>query len=101
MTGSGEDSEYAVPLVVGSLIMGVFFGGVGGGVAFPTLGTFLGMTPFVVGLILSANRFTRLVMNTLAGQIIDKRGTQKPMIVGLFLQGRTLATSARRTTSAR
>ncbi|MFB6299264.1 MAG: MFS transporter [Halobacteriales archaeon] len=90
-SGSGA-SEYNVRLVVGSLIAGVFFGGVGGGVAFPTLptlGTILGIAPVVVGFILSANRFTRLVMNTPAGQIIDTVGTRKPMIAGLALQGIT------------
>lgn len=85
-----DDPEYNVPLVVASLIAGVFFGGVGGGVAFPTLptlGAVLGISPFVVGVILSTNRFTRLVMNTPAGQIIDKIGARKPMVIGFFLQG--------------
>jgi MFS family permease len=80
----------SVRYVVGSLVAGVFFGGVGGGVAFPTLptlGPVLGITPLVVGLILSINRFTRLVMNTPAGQILDRVGTRRPMIVGFFLQG--------------
>jgi hypothetical protein len=48
------DQEYDRPVVVGSLIAGVFFGGLGGGVAFPTLpslGTVLGISPFLVGLI--------------------------------------------------
>jgi MFS family permease len=90
MTDADGDSEYNVPLVVGSLIAGVFFGGVGGGVAFPTLpmlGTILGISPFVVGVILSANRFTRLLMNAPAGQIMDTVGTRKPMVFGLLLQG--------------
>nr|WP_231896253.1 hypothetical protein [Haloferax sp. BAB-2207] len=63
--------EPSVEFVAGSLIAGVFFGGVGAGVAFPTLptlGPIIGITPFVVGLILSANRFTRLVVNTPAGR---------------------------------
>jgi len=84
------EAEYNIPLIVGSLILGVFFGGVGGGVAFPTLpilGTVLGISPFVVGVILSMNRFTRLLMNTPAGQIIDRFGTRTPMIVGFVLQG--------------
>lgn len=82
--------DYHVPTIVASLIMGVYFGGVGGGVAFPTLptlGAVLGITPFVVGLILSANRFTRLLMSTPAGQIIDKLGARRPMILGFLLQG--------------
>lgn len=76
--------------VVGSLIIGVFFGGLGGGVAFPTLpalGPVLGITPLFVGLILSMNRFTRLVLNAPAGQILDTMGTRRPMVAGFFLQG--------------
>lgn len=85
-----DQPAYHVPTVVGSLILGVFFGGVGGGVAFPTLptlGTVLGISPFLVGVILSTNRFTRLLINTPAGQVIDKIGTRKPMIIGFILQG--------------
>jgi MFS family permease len=80
----------SVRYVVGSLVAGVFFGGLGGGVAFPTLptlGPVLGISPFLVGVILSLNRFTRLVMNTPAGQILDRIGTRRPMIAGFTLQG--------------
>jgi MFS family permease len=88
--GPDDDGEYHTPAVVGSLVLGVFLGGIGGGVAFPTLptlGTVLGLSPLVVGLILSANRFTRLVMSTPAGQLIDRLSVRKPMIVGFLLQG--------------
>ena len=84
----GEDP--GVRYVVGSLVAGVFFGGVGGGVAFPTiptLGTVLGISAFTVGVILSVNRFTRLVMNTPAGQVLDTVGTRRPMIAGFVVQG--------------
>jgi MFS family permease len=87
LTGREDPS---VRYVVGSLVAGVFFGGLGGGVAFPTLptlGPLLGISPFLVGLILSVNRFTRLVTNTPAGQILDRVGTRRPMIVGFTLQG--------------
>ncbi len=80
----------SVRYVVGSLVAGVFFGGLGGGVAFPTLpslGPLLGISPFLVGMILSLNRFTRVVMNTPAGQILDRVGTRRPMIAGFTLQG--------------
>jgi MFS family permease len=86
---AGPDDP-SVRYVVASLVAGVFFGGVGGGVAFPTLptlGPVLGITPLVVGLILSINRFTRLVMNTPAGQILDRVGTRRPMIAGFVVQG--------------
>ncbi|QZY04086.1 MFS transporter [Halobaculum roseum] len=62
----------------------------GGGVAFPTipaLGSVLGITPLLVGLILSINRFTRLVMSTPAGSILDRMGTRRPMIAGFLVQG--------------
>ena len=84
----GDDP--GVRYVVGSLIAGVFLGGLGGGVAFPTLpslGPILGISPLLVGLILSINRFTRLLMNTPAGQVLDKIGTRRPMIVGFVVQG--------------
>lgn len=85
-----DDEEPSIPVVVGAVIAGVFFGGVGGGVAFPTLpalGPLLGIAPFLVGLILSINRFTRLLMNTPAGQILDRFGTRRPMIIGFIVQG--------------
>jgi len=87
VAGRGDPS---VRYVVASLVAGVFFGGLGGGVAFPTLptlGPLLGISPFVVGLVLSVNRFTRLVMNTPAGQVLDRIGTRRPMIVGFVVQG--------------
>jgi len=83
-------ADPSVRYVVASLVAGVFFGGMGGGVAFPTLptlGPLLGISPFVVGLILSVNRFTRLLMNTPAGQILDRIGTRRPMIAGFVVQG--------------
>ncbi len=89
MNLAGRDDP-GVRYVVGSLVAGVFFGGLGGGVAFPTLptlGPLLGISPFLVGVILSVNRFTRLVMNTPAGQILDRIGTRRPMIAGFTLQG--------------
>jgi len=85
-----ESDDPSVRYVVGSLIAGVFFGGVGGGVAFPTipaLGSVIGIAPWLVGIILSINRFTRLVMNTPAGQILDRVGTRRPMILGFLVQG--------------
>lgn len=75
--------------VVGSIALGVFFGGLGGGVAFPTLpklGLILGISPFVVSVILSMNRFTRLVMNAPAGQLLDRIGARRPMVAGFFIQ---------------
>lgn len=80
--------EPSVRYVAASLVAGVFFGGVAGGVAFPTLprlGPLLGISPFLVGVILSVNRFTRLLMNTPAGSILDRMGTRRPMIGGFLV----------------
>lgn len=93
--GDGRDASDAttdvnVRYVVASLVAGVFFGGVGGGVAYPTLpnlGPILGITPFLVGIILSANGFVRLVANTPAGQVIDAMGSRRPMVAGFVVQG--------------
>lgn len=76
--------------VVFAVIVSTFFVGVGGGVIFPiipNLGTVLGISPFVVGLILSANRFTRIVANAPAGSLVDRVGTRVPFVAGLFVQG--------------
>lgn len=56
--GTGNDGRRGTRTVVASLVVGVFFGGMVGGVAFPTLprlGTLLGFSSLVVGVILSIN----------------------------------------------
>ncbi len=76
-------------VIIGSVIASTFFVGFGGGVIFPilpNLGSVLGISPFFVGLILSANRFARLVANAPAGSIVDRVGTRTPFIAGLFIQ---------------
>ncbi|RDI73145.1 MFS transporter [Halopelagius longus] len=77
-------------VVVGAVIVSTFFIGFGGGVIFPilpNLGAVLGISPFLVGLILSANRFSRLVANAPAGVLVDRIGTRTPFVVGMFVQG--------------
>ncbi|MGM0604669.1 MAG: MFS transporter [Halobacteriota archaeon] len=77
-------------VVIASVVASTFFVGFGGGVIFPilpNLGTVLGISPFLVGLILSANRFSRLVANAPAGAIVDRIGTRKPFVVGLLVEG--------------
>lgn len=72
-----------------AVIAGVFFGGVATGVAFPTLPLLdetLVISAVMISVILSANRISRLVMNTPAGTIIDSVGARTPMIAGLFTQ---------------
>ena len=76
-------------VVIGAVIVSTFFIGFGGGVIFPilpNLGAILGFSPLVVGLILSANRFSRLVANAPAGALVDRFGTRRPMVVGMFVQ---------------
>jgi MFS family permease len=75
--------------VVLAVVVSTFFVGFGGGVVFPilpNLGTIIGISPFVVGFILSANRFTRILANAPAGSLVDRVGTRTPLIVGLFVE---------------
>jgi MFS family permease len=77
-------------VVIGAVIVSTFFIGFGGGIVFPilpNLGTILGISPFLVGVILSANRFSRLVANAPAGVLVDRIGTRTPFVVGMFVQG--------------
>ncbi len=88
-TGKGGLSRQDY-VIVGSVIASTFFVGFGGGVIFPilpNLGIILGISPFLVGLILSANRFSRLFANAPAGAIVDRVGTRTPFVVGLVIQG--------------
>lgn len=87
MNDSHDHSVRAIALAVTA---GVFLGGVATGVAFPTLpllDQYLGISAALLGFILSANRIARLVANTPAGNVIDRVGPRRPMIVGLFVQG--------------
>jgi MFS family permease len=76
-------------VVILAVIASTFFIGFGGGVVFPilpNLGTVLNISPFIVGVILSANRFSRLVANAPAGSLVDRIGTRTPFIVGMLIQ---------------
>jgi MFS family permease len=75
--------------VVAAVIASTFFVGFGGGVVFPilpNLGTIIGISPFVVGVILSANRFARILANAPAGSLVDRIGTRKPFVAGLIVE---------------
>ena len=77
-------------IVIGAVVASTFFIGFGGGVIFPilpNLGAVLGISPFLVGVILSANRFSRLLASAPAGALVDRLGTRTPMVVGMFVQG--------------
>ena len=78
------------PPVLLAVIASTFFVGFGGGVVFPilpNLGAVLGISAFMVGAILSANRWIRLVANAPAGALVDRYGTRTPFVVGLFVEG--------------
>ncbi|SEH15969.1 Predicted arabinose efflux permease, MFS family [Natronorubrum sediminis] len=84
---SAENPSQAV--VVGAVILSTFFVGFGGGVIFPilpNLGQVLGISPLLVGIILSANRFSRLFANAPAGVLVDRIGTRTPFVVGMIIQ---------------
>ncbi|WP_144902980.1 MFS transporter [Halobellus captivus] len=79
-----------IPPVILAVVASTFFVGFGGGVVFPilpNLGAVLGISAFVVGLILSANRWVRLVANAPAGALVDRFGVRKPFVYGLLIEG--------------
>jgi len=80
--------------VVYAVVASTFFVGFGGGVVFPilpNLGEVLGISAFMVGVILSANRWTRLFANAPAGVLVDRIGTRKPFVAGLAIEGAATA----------
>jgi MFS family permease len=73
-----------------AVVASTFFVGFGGGVIFPILpdlGVVLGLSAFMVGLILSTNRIVRLFANAPAGALVDRVGTRTPFVVGLAIEG--------------
>ncbi|OLZ41209.1 MFS transporter [Natrinema saccharevitans] len=92
MSDSSADSTSRP--VVYAVVASTFFVGFGGGVVFPilpNLGEVLGISAFMVGVILSANRWTRLVANGPAGALVDRIGTRKPFVAGLAIEGAATA----------
>lgn len=72
-----------------------FIGGLGGGTVFPILpvvGIALGISGFLIGVILSANRLTRLAFNPVTGTLLDRFGARWPVTAGMLLE--TLGTLA-------
>lgn len=66
-----------------------FVGGLGGGLVFPilpALGLQLGISSFLIGLILSANRITRLACDAGVGRLVDRFGGKAPLTWGLGLE---------------
>lgn len=74
--------------VAGSFAVGVFLSSVAGGLTFPILPRLellLGLSPAVVGLILSTAGGVRLVCNAPTGSLLDRVGTRRPVILGFGL----------------
>lgn len=79
---------------IGPVAIAVFLGGIGGGLAFPILplvGLRVGLSGFMIGLILSANRITRLGMNPITGNLIDRIGGKRPLAIGLIIEAASTA----------
>ncbi len=73
-----------------SVALVTFIGGIGGGLVFPilpALGLQLGIAGGMIGLILSANRLTRLAFAPWAGRLVDRLGGKLPLAVGLIIEG--------------
>jgi MFS family permease len=67
-----------------------FLGGLGGGAVFPILpvvGLALGIGPAMIGLILAFNRITRIAVNPLTGELVDRFGARWPLLAGLCIEG--------------
>ena len=66
-----------------------FVGGLGGGLAFPilpALGLRLGIPGFMIGLILAANRISRLIFNVPAGNLIGRLGARLTLSAALLVE---------------
>lgn len=72
---------------------GVLLAGVGGGMAFPVLpivGVRAGLSLAFIGVILAANRFTRVLVNPFVGSGVDRFGGKRLLIAGLVSQSLVL-----------
>jgi len=77
-----------VRYVAGSFAVGVFLPSVAGGITFPTLPRLeilLGLSPAVVGLIISTTGGVRLLSNAPVGTLLDRIGTRRPLLAGFLL----------------
>lgn len=66
-----------------------FIGGLGGGLVFPilpALGLQLAIPGFMIGLILSANRISRLIFNAPAGHLIGRMGARVTLAGALLVE---------------
>ncbi|MGH8215287.1 MAG: MFS transporter [Rhodanobacteraceae bacterium] len=90
MIRSAPGEDHQASLVSWRIAVVAFLGGIGGGVVFPilpTLGLRMGLSAFMVGLILAANRIVRIGMNPLTGVLVDRFGGRGVIAAGLFIEG--------------
>lgn len=74
--------------IAGSFAVAMFFPAVAGGISFPTiprLELVLGLSPAVVGVIVSTSQAVRLVSNAPVGSLLDRIGLRRPLIAGFLL----------------
>jgi len=82
--GEAHDVRY----VAGSFAVGVFLPSVAGGITFPLLSRLellIGLSPAVVGFIVSTTGSVRLLSNAPVGSLFDRVGTRSPLLVGFLL----------------
>ena len=84
------DAEERLAVRTGyALAPGVMLAGVAGGIAFPILplvGLRAGLPMALIGAILAANRFGRVVASPLVGALANRIGGRRTLIVGLLIQ---------------
>jgi MFS family permease len=78
----------SVRYAAASFAIGVFLPAVAGGVVFPTLPrleSLIGLSPALVGLILSTTAGVRLLSNAPVGSLLERVGTRRPLLAGFLL----------------
>jgi MFS family permease len=84
-----ETTDATIRRTAYALAPGVLLAGFAGGIAFPILpivGKRQGLHLAFIGIILAANRATRVVSGPLVGSLVDRIGGRKTLILGLVLQ---------------
>ena len=72
-----------------SIVPGVLLAGVAGGIAFPILpliGVRVGLPLWFIGVILAANRATRVLSSPFIGVLTDRIGGRRTLLIGLTIQ---------------
>ncbi|SDL08662.1 MFS transporter [Halarsenatibacter silvermanii] len=97
MSGKNDNTEISrrrsdrILLLLGIIL---FLNGLGSGVAFPIiplLGSVIGVSPFFISMIISANRISRVIFNTAIGELVDRYGCRGPLIWGLLIKALSVA----------